>query len=93
MSRFNRHAALPVSYYNTDFYGSCATVFQGRAIVVGHINTARRNKAFWLNGTQVQKDINFITLPAVTPFSGILYLTRVSIVTARRVRFTKSDWF
>ena len=53
IARFDRHAALPISYHNTDFFGSCATVFQDKIIVVGHINTARRNKAFWLNGTQV----------------------------------------
>ena len=39
----------PIEPVGTDFWGSCATVFRDKVVVVGHINTARRGQAFVLD--------------------------------------------
>merc|ERR1712048_1164579 len=39
----------PIETKGTDFWGSCAVVFRAKVVVVGHINTARRGKAFVLD--------------------------------------------
>ena len=59
MKRFDRHVQLPRAYDYTDFFGSCAAVFKDKVVVVGHINTNRRKRAYWLNGTQVFHHIIF----------------------------------
>jgi len=47
----------PVETDGSDFWGSCAVTFRDQIVVVGHINTARRSKAFVLS------DRSWIPLP------------------------------
>lgn len=91
MKRFDRHVQLPRAYDYTDFFGSCAAVFKDKVVVVGHINTNRRKRAYWLNGTQVFHHIIFQNDFKIksSDHSGIRYQIQDIIVTELPVQFIR----
>ena len=62
----------PIETKGTDFWGSCAVVFRAKVVVVGHINTARRGKAFVLD---IDKWVALPDLRSAQVFDPILCKT------------------